>query len=307
MQTRLFRRTLRILSGPFVLALLLSTAGCAGDQDATAAEEPEASTTAGTTETAAQPADTDTAPAADDTASPSPQPAAAAAPAKPTPKLTSLPGGTVAGGDLHEAYFYWDDQTLTVAGHPALFSKRGKWGRRVSLGAVAEPKAPQLVTCEMAAPPEGRLTPEDTLVLRGTFSHRDFAVLEGEPPKVVLKECELVSSGEPLPEGADPWSANGEPILAEDLHEAVYGWQGETVRVAGYYKGSTHSSANDTTSNALKAGVSGDTVVHCNQKGKHSAPEAVKADRASAVVEGTIGEPTWSQIVLTDCRWVGAS
>ncbi len=157
----------------------------------------------------------------------------------------------------------------------------------------------------MAAKPEGdKLKPDTTLVLRGTFEHRYFAVRDGEPPRVRLKDCELVSRDEPLPSGGDPWSPGSGPILAEDLHEAVFGWQGETVRVSGYYKGSSHSSATDETSHGIKTDARGETVVHCHEAGKTSAPDSVEQDRAGAVVEGKIAEPGWNEIKLAECRWV---
>lgn len=65
------------------------------------------------------------------------------------PKITDLDAQPVAAGDLHAAYFHWNDQVVTIVGYPALFMSPSPWKSRLSLGAAPEEKTPALATCKL--------------------------------------------------------------------------------------------------------------------------------------------------------------
>lgn len=127
--------------------------------------------------------------------------------------------------------------------------------------------------------------------------------------------CELVSTGGEVPSGGDPWTPGPDPIPVTALNEAMFRWQGETVRVVGYYGGTTTSTpgfdpARTRTSHGLKTDASGKGVVHCNHPGEVAAPASVVANREGTIVEGRIGEPNASGdgvVNLDDCRIVEGS
>lgn len=220
------------------------------------------------------------------------------------PALTSLETQPVAAGDLQDAYFHWTDQVVTVTGYPALFMSPSPWKDRVTLGATPEERTPELAACRFAEVPDGNLESAVAITVRGTVQGRSFSGRAGSPPKLDLRDCELVSSGDPLPSDSDPWTIGDTPIAIDALHEAAFGWQGQKVQVIGYYDGMTYSTANDTSRHDLRHDQGGDSVVGCNQLGDVQAPEAVLANRANVVVEGVIGEPAFDQVILEDCRFV---
>lgn len=230
-----------------------------------------------------------------------------AAAQKAPPSITDLDAQPIAAGELHAAYFHWNGEMITVAGYPALFMSPTPWKKRVGIGSAPEENTPSLATCMFIETPQGGGDMESAvgLVVGGRFDGRTFSGREGQPPKIELRDCELVSTGEAMPTDSDPWTIGDAPIGIDALHEAVFGWQGQKVKVVGYFNGTTYSSANDTTRHDLQTGQSGPAVVGCNQAGDVQAPEAASANRAGVVMEGTIGEPIGDKIILEDCRFIG--
>ncbi|MCV0394043.1 MAG: hypothetical protein K5872_19045 [Rhizobiaceae bacterium] len=231
--------------------------------------------------------------------------AAQAGAEKAPPKVTSLDETEISAGDLHDAYSHWKGEVLTVAGYPSLYFSPSPWSARLGIGAAPEVETPELVSCDFGQEPSDEMIESTTpLVVRGTFVARSISMNPNEVPKINLKYCELVSAGEPFPTDGDPWTIGETPVTAEALHAAVFGWQGKPVRVTGYYHGSTYSSAPNVTRHDLKPSVSGSVVVGCNQDGEVSAPDDVLVNREGVVVEGTIGTPMFSSIIIEECRFV---
>lgn len=240
---------------------------------------------------------------------------------KARPAVTSLDEQPIDAVDLHTAYFHWNGETVTVTGYPYVFmpSGRGRWSSRVQLTPGPEPKTPTLLECELPEDqvPEGRLTSDTVLTVRGKVRQagwgRNFAVRDDEPPRISLDDgCQLVATDGEMPAGGDPWALGSDPIPVAALHEAMFGWQGETVRVVGYYGGTTTSTpgfdpAKTRTSHGLKTGASGEGVVHCDHPGEVQAPASVVEKRDGTLVEGTLGEPSGDVVVLDDCSIVEGS
>lgn len=268
-------------------AAALVLAGCAGGDEAV---RPPAATTAAAT--------------------PTPRPTEPSV--KPPPRLVTLGDVPLAATDLHDAYFHWTGETVTVAGYPALATRRAKWQSSVELGAAPDAGTAALLHCDMAGVPDGGLTVDTALTLRGRVvgDGRMFAVPEGMPPKSMLEECELLSSGTAVPVGGDPYTLGTEPIPVALLHSAMFGWQGAVVEVVGHFAGTTTSTpgfdeGRTVTSHAINAAADGDKLVECIQPGAVEAPDAVTHRRAETVVAGTIGEPRGDAVVLDDCWFVG--
>jgi hypothetical protein len=144
------------------------------------------------------------------------------------------------------------------------------------------------------------------VVARGTFAGRSFTVPSGEPPRIALRPCEVVSVGEPFGDDGDPWTLGATPVAAGELHETVFGWQGKRVQVTGYYNGSSHSSASDRIDHDIEDG-NGKDAVGCVQEGNAAAPASAVQQRAGVIVEGVIAEPGFERVVLHDCRFVNRS
>lgn len=237
-----------------------------------------------------------------------PDAAPQAATQKPPPAVTALGDEPIAAADLHDAYFHWNDATITVTGYPALFMDDVPWQQRVELGDAPEVESPALLDCDMTSRPDGRLTADTTLTLRGTVSGtgRTFAVRDGDPALITVEQCELVATGDPMPPAGDPWSLGAEPIPVGMLHEAMFGWQGMPVTVVGYYHSTTTSTTDGgtSTSHAISAGAGQPRIVECLQAGAAEAPATVVDRREGTMVTGTIGQPLGDIVVLDDCRFV---
>ncbi len=189
-------------------------------------------------------------------------------------------------------YMHWQDQKVTIAAYPALFMSPGHWNREnMQFGAEPKPQTPVLVVCDTLTPPnENRITSADLVTLRGTFLRRRPAWSADEPDQIVLKNCEVLSIGGAMPQGADPISVGDTPIAVDALHEAVFDLVGKTVRVNGYYWGRTWSGVSDESRHDLQetAAFQGPKPVGCFQAGKVEAPQAVLDDRANTLIEGQI-------------------
>lgn len=232
-------------------------------------------------------------------------PAAPAAAGKPRPAITSLGSEPLDAGALRDAYFHWQDELVTVAGHPLTFFETEDWRQVEALSAVAERDAPALVACEWARVPEGKTTRTDVVVVRGRFVARSWAVPAKDPPQVELRECELLA-GAPVEPAGDPWQLDGRPVPVAAFHDAVFGWQGQRVRAVGHYDSSTYSSASDTTRHDL-ARAGGGKVLGCESAGQAAAPASAVAERDGVVVEGVVGEPAFGAVGLRECRFVNRS
>lgn len=294
-----FRRPTQWWVAGFLAAAAVVAAACGGGEEAAVAEPPPAATT-----DAAASEDAVGAPEATEEA-----PAAQSAPAsKPAPRLTSIGDGPVPAGDLRDAYFHWKDETITVAAYPSQHRSPGRWRQRMSFGAEPATDSSAMLVCQMAEVPEEKIASDTLVVLRGTFSHRFFAVLEGQPPRIDMEDCEVVSSGGDMPAGGDAWTIGADPVPVAALHEAMFGWQGDTVKVVGYYHGAGYSSATDKTRVNLKPGADAKTgVVGCEIPGKVDMPQSMRDQRDGVIVEGTLGEPGWDNLTLDDCRVVNRS
>jgi hypothetical protein len=245
------------------------------------------------------------APAAAPAAAAAAAPASPAGPAgKPAPKITSLPTTPVPAGDLRDAYCHWDKAVVTVAAHPATFRDEDDWSRVSEWTAVPEKGAQKLVDCRIGNPPEGKVARSTLVALRGTVRARTWAT-SGRVPVLAFESCEVVASSEVAATG-DPWRLDGTPIPVQALYDAALGWQGKKVQVVGRYHSSTHSSASDTQRHDI-ADASGKKAVACSHKGNAPAPQSAVDQRDGVIVEGTIGEPVFDQVQLTDCRFVNRS
>jgi hypothetical protein len=280
-----------------IVALLMPLAAC-GRDDADAAPAAGVGSAAAAPAAAAAPGPA----AAEPAAAPASAPAAAAG--KPAPKLTSLPTTPVPAGDLRDAYFHWDKAVVTVAAHPDTFRDEDDWSRVSEWTAVPEKGAQKLVDCDIDNPPEGKVARTTLVALRGTVRARSWATI-GKVPVLELEGCEVVASSEVVATG-DPWRLDGTPIPIQALYDAALGWQGKKVQVVGSYHSSTHSSAGDTQRHDL-VDASGKKAVSCSHQGAAPAPQSAVDQRDGVIVEGTIGEPSFDQVNLIDCRFVNRS
>jgi hypothetical protein len=215
------------------------------------------------------------------------------------------PDEPIAAGDLHAAYFAWDDQPVTVGGYLWIFgSMRSSASLDDRIELIAAPGDEQkLLECAMQNVPDQKVGREEPLVVQGTYAGFTTATRDGSP-KLQLKDCELVSVGEAFEADTPATPGQAQPIPVEALYAAVTGWQGKTVTVAGYYKGSTYSSASDKTRIDLKADRLGNTVVGCRIPGKDVTPQSAADDRAGVTLRGTIGEAAFGQVILEDCTFL---
>lgn len=98
-----------------------------------------------------------------------------------------------------------------------------------------------------------------------------------------------------------------QPVHANDLYTYFYAnqeaWLGQTVQVVGYFKGTTHSSATDTTRIDLKTDQLGKTVVGGIISGKQVAPRSAVKQRAGVIIKGTIAEPYFGMVILNDASF----
>jgi len=98
-----------------------------------------------------------------------------------------------------------------------------------------------------------------------------------------------------------------QPVHASDLYTYFYAnqkaWLGQTVQVVGYFKGTTHSSATDTTRIDLKTEPLGKTVVGGIISGKQVAPRSAVKQRAGVILKGTIAEPYFGMVILNDASF----
>jgi hypothetical protein len=289
------------VAGFLAAAVVVVAAACGGGEEAAVAEPPaagpETTGAAAAEEAVAAPE------ASEEDSSAQLTPAGS----KAAPKLTSIGDGPVPAGDLRDAYFHWKDETITVAAYPSQLRSPGRWRQRMSFGAEPATESSTLLVCQMVEVPEEKIASDTLVVLRGTFSHRFFAVLEGQPPRIDMEDCEVVSSGGDMPAG-DPWTIGADPVPVAALHEAMFAWQGNTVKVVGYYHGAGYSSATDKTRVNLKPGAEAKTgVVGCEIPGKVDMPQSMRDQRDGVIVEGTLGEPGWDNLTLDDCRLVNRS
>lgn len=222
---------------------------------------------------------------------------------KSPPQVTALGDQPIAAADLHEAYYHWTGETVTIVAYPSLFWTPEPFQERIEVGAEPIERGPVLAECTFLETPQGNMHSDVTLVLRGTFDARSFAVPADQPPRMELRDCELLSSGDALPPGSDPWTTGDTPVAIDALHDAVFGWEGQKVRVVGYYRSTTVStvSGGELTSQDLAASEGGPTIVECRQSGNVEAPADVIAERNNVVVEGTFSKGYGSTVILEDC------
>ena len=281
------------------LALLVAVTGCGR-------EASEASTTTALEAAAAPPAAAAPAPAPGGVPGAGAAPAAAAPDPRAKPKLTSLPATPVAAGDLRDAYFHWNGATVTFAGYPDTFFEEEDWSRVSAFTATGQKDAQVLVECDFAAPaPAGTASRTTAAVVRGTVTGRTWATRDGVP-MLQLDDCALVAGADPAAAAGDPWALDGTPVPIQALYDAALGWQGRTVQVVGRYDSSTYSSAGDTQRHDLSDG-SGRKAIGCSHQGEAAAPRSAVDQRDGVIVEGTIGEPSFNQVNLDDCRFVNRS
>jgi hypothetical protein len=295
---------------PRILMVLLLTAGLwVGCRSDAPEPTPEAAS--------ARPASTPAQATSDDPAMPDdPAPSlpattnddAMTSPAPTAPRLTPddiTPDEPIPAGDLHAAYFAWDDQPVTVGGYLWIFgSMRSSASLDDRIELIAAPGDEQpLLECRMQRVPDQKVGREEPLVVQGTYAGFTTATRDGSS-KLRLKDCTLVAVGEAFDADAPAMPGQDEPIPVAALHAAVTGWQGKTVTVAGYYKGSTYSSASDKTRIDLKADRLGDTVVGCRIPGKDVTPPSAVEDREGVTLRGTIGAAAFGQVILEDCTFL---
>ena len=234
--------------------------------------------------------------------------AAATAPAQPlsqkgSPAITQVDSGKVYDVEtLYGSQFHWIGERVRVAGHPALFMERGRWNKRMLLGAEPKAKTEAVVECRFDAPPrEGNLTPDVVITVDGTVStlrHND----REDVHYVALTDCVLVSTEEPLPAASDPFNLDGSTILARDLRDAMASFLGKVATVQGYFKSNGYSSATDQTRFNLRTDRRAKTRLACFTDGKVETPEEVLANRESARATGTIRYTSGTVAVeMDDC------
>ena len=216
----------------------------------------------------------------------------------------------VSPGELFTAYNHWQGRQVTLAAYPALVISPANWpDRLMTFGAQPRLKSPALVVCETLTPPAGKIASTDAVVFRGTFSRRKAAPSGALQHQIALTTCDILSVGEPMPEGGDPWEPGDKPVAIEAFHDAVFEPIGKTVRVKGYFRGSSWSGASNRTRHDLKDSSSsnGRPPVSCFQEGKTKAPQSVLDDRETALVEGQIELTALSRtdhVGIVNCRFV---
>ena len=290
-------RTRPNLLSLFALALVaVAVSGCGADAEAPAdADEGAAPVEA----QAAAPAAAEPAP------SPSAPEPEAPPPVTEPPPFTSLQGvGVVEAGALRGAYAHLIGHTVVVAGHPSLYQDEGPWPTSLKLTAEGAADAPHQVECRLDEKPEGTVKRTDTVVVRGTFARRRFGSRgAAEPGAAVLTDCSLVSVGDDFTPASDPWAPGLDPVPAADLHRALFGWQGETVRVRGRFQGSTYVSSSGETRHDLED-AEGHRVIECMESGESEAPQWAVDQGDGVVVEGAVGVNLGDRVTLTGCRFV---
>ena len=286
---------------PHTLTMLVLAAclwlGCGGDEP-----EPPTATTTAQEQPAPPPADTPVEPASNEATTPDD----AMETTTPTP-LAMTPADINADkpmpvGDLHAAYFAWKDQSVIVGGYLQSATSRTKINRRISLTDTPGGEA-RLISCEVTDPSGERVKTDQPVVLKGTYTHFSTATVDGKP-QLQLKDCEVISIGETFDEGTEAMPGQAQPIPVQKLYEAITGWQGQEVAVVGYYHSSGYSSAIDKTKINLRSERKGENAVGCQIPGKDVTPENLKDNREGVIMRGTIGEPTWDQVILEDCAFL---
>jgi hypothetical protein len=172
---------------------------------------------------------------------------------------------------------------------------------------TAEPdkEAPKLVSCDFTSTPEGKVARTTLVAVRGKVTERSWTS-GNRDGALAVEECEVIGVGDEVNAAGDPWKLDGQAIPVQALYDAALGWQGKKVQVVGRYNGSTHSSAGDTQRHDFED-ASGKKAVACSHKGNAPAPQSAVDQRDGVIVEGTIGEPFFDQVQLTDCRFVNRS
>jgi hypothetical protein len=205
---------------------------------------------------------------------------------------------------MRDAYFAWKDQPVIVGGYLWVFgdSKRGKLNRRITLTDAPDSDI-ELADCEFENASGERITTDQALVIKGTHTRFSTATREGQP-KLQIKDSEVVSIGEVFAEEAEAVPGQAQPIPVRKLHDAVTGWQGKKITVIGYYHSSGYSSATDKSKINLRAGRSGKNAVGCQIPGENVTPENLADNREGVVMRGTVGEPTFDQVILEDCTFL---
>lgn len=205
---------------------------------------------------------------------------------------------------LRDAYFAWKDQPVVVGGYLWVFgeSKRGKLNRRITL-TDAPGSAVELADCEFEDASGERVTTDQPLIIKGTHTRFSTATRNGQP-KLQLKACEVISIGEAFDEGTEAMPGQTQPIPVQKLYAAVMGWQGKELTVVGYYHSSGYSSATGKTKINLRAGRGGKNAVGCQIPGENVTPENLKDNREGVIMRGTMGEPTFDQVILENCTFL---
>jgi len=197
----------------------------------------------------------------------------------------------------------WNGKEISVGGHLWLFMGTEKAVDR-DLELAPTPDAGKdgaLVKCtSFSVQPEGALRRADPLVVRG--------VVEKAHPyynQVMMKDCSVVSTDRPFDENAaaDPAGPADRVVPVARLHAAAFGWTGVEVSVVGRYKGTTYSSASDSTRHDLRDEKGAE--VGCGQAGRQSAPQSAVDQREGVVVRGKVSaEMAFGSPQLDDCVWV---
>ena len=204
---------------------------------------------------------------------------------------------------LKGAMTAWNGKEVSVGGHLWLFMGSEKAiDRDLELAPTPDAgKDGALVKCtSFAVQPEGVLRRADPLVVRG--------VVEQAHPyykKVLMKDCTVVSTDQPIDESAaaDPTGPTERVVPVARLHAAAFGWTGVEVAVVGRYKGSTYSSASDTTRHDLRDDQGAE--VGCEQAGRQEAPKGAVDQREGVIVRGKVSaEMAFGSPQLEDCVWV---
>ncbi|MCF3595787.1 hypothetical protein LZG00_17500 [Rhodobacteraceae bacterium LMO-12] len=224
---------------------------------------------------------------------------------------THAQNAVFAPDELLARYMHWQDQQVTIAAYPALFMSPGDWKTKsMEFGANPIAQDPAMVVCESLTPPDGdRITSADLVILRGRFVRRKPAWSAEVPDQIALADCVILAVGGAIPQLGDPWTITTTPVAIAALHEAVFDLVGKTVRVRGFYWGSTWSAASDESRHDIQqtAAFLGPKPIGCFQNGKVDAPQSVQDNRENTVIEGKVALTAHSRpdrVDLHNCRFI---
>ena len=198
---------------------------------------------------------------------------------------------------LKKAFFAWKGKQVTVTGYCKTFFDKVSLKHCYKITGVPKGKTP-LFECRMKNATDEKVGKDTTVTVTGKLGSHSFW-------GVKLKNCRLVKKGGKLPAGGrlDPRTVDPrKPLPARALFQAVHGWVGKKVTVAGYYQGTTTSVLKS--GNTYRVDISNpkrilDIGVGCMMKNKPPA----KIKNRNILMRGTIKGEVFGRVHMVDCEF----